>query len=58
MTNSIQEKVTAFAKEEAVQNVYMGNQFLAIWQGRRSMPMFLGLRNSAVLTRGHKEKYK
>lgn len=58
LTDSLQKKITALAKEDAAQNVYMGNQFLAMWQGRRSMPMFLGLRNSAVLTRGHKEKYK
>ncbi|MCM1541463.1 MAG: hypothetical protein NC121_09385 [Blautia sp.] len=30
LTDSLREKVTALAKEDAAQNVYMGNQFLAL----------------------------
>jgi len=30
LTDSLQEKVTALAKEDATQNVYMGNKFLAL----------------------------
>ena len=30
LTDSLREKVTALAQEDAAQNVYMGNQFLAL----------------------------
>ncbi len=30
LTDSLREKVTALAKEDAAQNVYMGNKFLAL----------------------------
>ena len=30
LTDSLREKITALAKEDAAQNVYMGNQFLAL----------------------------
>ena len=30
LTNSLREKITELAKEDAAQNVYMGNQFLAL----------------------------
>lgn len=30
LTDALREKITALAKEDAAQNVYMGNQFLAL----------------------------
>lgn len=30
LTDSLREKITALAKEDAAQNVYMGNKFLAL----------------------------
>ncbi|MCM1083600.1 MAG: hypothetical protein NC393_09480 [Clostridium sp.] len=30
LSDSLREKITAYAKEDAAQNVYMGNQFLAL----------------------------
>ena len=32
LTDSLREKVTALAREDAAQNVYMGKQFLALWE--------------------------
>ncbi len=32
LSDSLREKITKYAKEDAAQNVYMGNKFLALWK--------------------------
>ncbi|MCM1543431.1 MAG: hypothetical protein NC121_19555 [Blautia sp.] len=50
LTDSLREKVTALAKEDAAQNVYMGNQFLDL----RKSEVAKVAPDRATLMGGHK----